>query len=80
MDSTGAGAQWTTVREKYKDCKVTSNTSSFALMSNGQLYMIDDPNGTLHEQASSNTGRDDWHSVTLMGNMQGDHISVSSIQ
>jgi hypothetical protein len=80
IDSTGAGGQWTAVREKYKDCKVTPNTSSFALMSNGQLYMIDDANGTLGKQASSNTGRDDWHSVTVMGNMQGDHISVSSVQ
>jgi hypothetical protein len=78
-DTTGAGGQWTTVRDKYKDCKVTSSTSSFALMSNGQLYMIDDPDGTLRQQASSNTGSD-WHSVTVMGNMQGDHISVSSVK
>jgi hypothetical protein len=78
-DTTGAGGQWTTVRDKYKDCKVTSSTSSFALMSNGQLYMIDDPDGTLRQQASSDTGSD-WHSVTVMGNMQGDHISVSSVK
>ena len=79
MDTTGAGGQWTTVREKYKDCKVTSNTSTFALMSNGQLYMVDDPSGTLRQQSNSNTGGD-WHSVTLMGNMQGNHISVASVQ
>jgi len=79
MDTTGAGVQWTTVREKYKDCKVTADTSSFALMSNGRLYMIDDRNGTLRQQASSNTGGD-WRPVTLMGNMQGDHIAVSSVK
>ena len=43
---------------KYKDCKVTADTSSFALMSNGRLYMIDDRNGTLRQQASSSTGGD----------------------
>jgi len=78
-DTTGAGKQWITVRDKYKDCKVTSSTSSFALMSNGQLYMVNDPDGTLRQQANSDTGSD-WHSVTVMGNLQGDHISVSSVK
>lgn len=73
---------WTSVREKYRDCRVTSNTSSFALMSNGQLYMIDDTSGQLRQRMASNTagGSSDWQSVTVMGNMQGDRISVSSIQ
>ena len=79
MDTPGASGVSTTVREKYKDCKVTSSTSSFALMSNGQVYMIDDPNGTLRQQASSSTGSD-WHTVSVTGNMQGDHISVSSVK
>jgi trimeric autotransporter adhesin len=79
MDATGAGDQWITAREKYKDCKVTSNSSSFALMSNGQLYMIDDPQGILRQQARSNTGGD-WQTVTVIGDMQGDRISASSLR
>lgn len=76
---TSPDAQWTTVREKYKDCKVTPATTSFAIMSNGQLYMIDDSSGSLRQRMSSNASSD-WHTLTVMGNMTGDRITVSSIQ
>jgi hypothetical protein len=71
--------QWTKVRETYKDCKVTPTTSSFAIMSNGQLYMVDDTSGTLRHKMSANTSSD-WAAVTLMGTKDGDRIRASSIR
>jgi hypothetical protein len=86
-DTTSAGPGWTTAREKYKDCKVTSTTSSFALMSNGRIYMIDDTNGALRQKVSapataevSDAPSRDWHSVSVTGNIEGDRIRVSSVQ
>jgi hypothetical protein len=78
------GGDWTSVREKYKDCKVTPSTSSFAMMSNGQLYMVDDTAGALRQRMSANTSTaatsSDFQTVTLMGTPQGDRISVTSVQ
>jgi len=76
---TNPDVHWMAAREKYKDCQVTPTTSSFAIMSNGQVYMIDDAAGSLRQRMSTNAGKD-WHTVTIMGNMNGDRISVSSIQ
>jgi len=71
--------QWIKVRDTYRDCKVTPTTSSFALMSSGQVYMIDDTNGALRQKmTSSNAG--DWNAVTLTGSKKGDRIRVSSIE
>jgi hypothetical protein len=76
-----AGSQWTTAREKYRDCKVTGLTSSFALLSNGTLYMIDDTSGALRQRMASDTGTaTDWRTVTVMGSGNGDRITVSSVQ
>ena len=81
VDDAGAGNLWTTVREKYTACRITPNTSSFALMSNGQVYMLDDASGMVRQRMSSaKTGGSDWHSVSVMGTMDGSRIRVSSIQ
>lgn len=70
----------TTVREKYKDCRVTSTTSSFALMSNGQLYMIDDSKGLLQRMVNAADLAAEWHTVTIAGNVDGDRLTPSSMQ
>ena len=76
-----AGSQWTTAREKYRDCRVTGMTSSFALLSNGTLYMIDDTSGAVRQRMASDTGTAiDWRTVTLMGTANGDRITVNSVQ
>jgi hypothetical protein len=78
------GGDWTSVREKYKDCKVTPSTSSFAIMANGQLYMIDDTAGAVRQRMSSNTASSaagsDFQTISVMGTPQGDRISVTSVQ
>ena len=76
---TNPDVQWTTVREKYKDCKVSPTTTSFAIISNGQLYMLDGASDALKQRTSSNTPSD-WHSVTVVGNMTGDRITVTSVR
>jgi hypothetical protein len=76
---TNPDVQWATVREKYKDCKVSPTTTSFAIMSNGQLYMLDGASDALKQRTSSNTPTD-WHSVTVVGNMTGDRITVTSVR
>jgi len=76
---TNPDVQWTTVREKYKDCKVSPTTTWFAIMSNGQLYMLDGASDALKQRTSSNTPSD-WHSVTVVGNMTGDRITVTSVR
>jgi len=68
-----------TVREKYKDCKVTPSTTSFAIMSDGQLYMIDDAGGSVRQRMSSGAGSD-FRTVTVMGTMNGDRLAITSIQ
>ena len=70
----------TDVREKYKDCLVTPTTTSFALMSNGQLYMVDDTAGALRQRMSSSTGASAWHTVTITGKMNGDRISAIAVK
>ena len=76
---TNPDVQWTTVREKYKDCKVSSTTTSFAIMSNGQLYMLDGGSDALKQRTSTNTPSD-WHTVTVVGNVTGDRITVTSVR
>jgi hypothetical protein len=76
---TNPDVQWTTVREKYKDCKVSPTTTSFAIMSNGQLYMLDGASDALKQRTSSNTPSD-WHRITVVGNMTGDRITVTSVR
>jgi hypothetical protein len=76
---TNPDVQWTTVREKYKDCKVSPTTTSFAIMSNGQLYMLDGASDALKQRTSSNTPSD-WHTVTVVGNMMSDRITVTSVR
>jgi hypothetical protein len=68
------------VREKYKDCKVTPTTSSFALMSEGKLYMIDDSTGSIRERMNSAGTAREWQSLTITGTMSGDRINASSVQ
>ena len=70
----------TDVREKYKGCLVTPATTSFALMSGGKLYMLDDTNGALRQRMSSSTGASAWHTVTINGKMSGDRISAISVK
>ena len=70
----------TDVREKYKGCLVTPATTSFALMSGGKLYMLDDTNGALRQRMSSATGASAWHTVTINGKMSGDRISAMSVK
>jgi hypothetical protein len=73
-------SQWMTVREKYKDCKVTSRTTSFALMSEGQLYMLDDDSSSLKPQTSSSAASDsEWRTVNIVGKQTGDHIAVTAV-
>ena len=82
-DATGAGPAWINVRDKYRECMVKPTTSSFALMSNGKLYMLDDTSGALRQRMSSNTtagAASEFHSVTVMGTPQGDRIGVTSVQ
>jgi hypothetical protein len=81
-EATGAGSQWTTVREKYRECMVTPSTSSFALMSNGQLYLIDDSSGALRQRTSSNTAgaANDFRTITVMGTPKGGRLSITSVQ
>jgi peptidoglycan DL-endopeptidase CwlO len=79
-DTAQAGADLTTVREKYKDCKVTPTTSSFALMSEGKLYMIDDSTGSIRERMNSAGTAREWQSLTITGTMSGDRINASSVQ
>jgi hypothetical protein len=77
------GGDWTSVREKYKDCNVTPSTASFAIMANGQLYMIDDTAGAVRQRMSANTASSsgtDFQTITVMGTPQGDRISVTSVQ
>jgi hypothetical protein len=82
MDTIDGGSDMNSVRNTYRDCKVTSATSSFALMSKGQLYMIDDTSGSLRQKMSSNPGgsSNDFHTVTVMGTPQGERLSVTSVQ
>jgi len=69
-----------TVREKYKDCKVTSRTTSFALMSEGQLYMLDDDSSSLKPQTSSSAASDsEWRTVSIVRKQTGDHIAVTAV-
>jgi hypothetical protein len=76
-----AGSQWTTAREKYRDCKVTGITSSFALLSNGTLYMIDDTSGAVRQRMASDTGTAiEWRTVTVTGSANGDRITVNSVR
>jgi len=70
----------TEVREKYKTCLVTPTTTSFALMSGGKLYMLDDANGALRQRMSSSTGASAWHTVTINGKMTNDRISATSVK
>ena len=78
-DTSTAGSQWVTVREKYKDCKPTASTTSFAIMSNGELYLVDDASGTLKQRVSNNTDTD-WHSVSINGSLTGNRLNATSIQ
>jgi hypothetical protein len=86
-----AGGNWTTVREKYKDCKVTPNTRLFALMSDGQLYLLDDQQAMLRGMTGSgrNPGSNvvtigktepEWRTVTVKGKLEGNRIQVDSVQ
>jgi hypothetical protein len=79
--SADAAASGTTVPEKYKDCRVTPTTMSFALMSSGRLYMIDDTNGVLRQRMSApGVAGSDWQTVSITGDLRGDRISTSSVQ
>ena len=71
----------TTVREKYKDCKVTANTTRFAIYSNGKITMLDDASNTMvRDKLAGNTrvAGSEWMSVTMGGSIEGDRLKVST--
>jgi hypothetical protein len=71
----------TTVREKYKDCKVTASTTKFAVYSNGSLTMLDDSSNTMVKDklvSNPRVGNSEWMSVTMQGSMEGNQLKVSS--
>lgn len=76
---TNPDVHWTTAREKYKDCKVSPTTTSFAIMSDGQLFLLDGAGDALKQRTSSNTATE-WHTVNVTGNVTGDRITVTSVQ
>ena len=83
-------ASFTTVREKYRDCMVKPTTTSFAIHSDGRLIVLDESaNQMVRQQVTSDqfrsamtdaSGNPKWMSVTLNGSMQGDRLSVTSVQ
>lgn len=83
--------EYTTVREKYRDCMVKSSTTRFALHTEGELYMLDEAsNNMIMEQMrneafrasmTDSSGDPKWISVTVTGKPAGgDMLSLSSVR
>jgi hypothetical protein len=80
----------TTVGEKYKNCMATANTSSFAIYSNGSLYVLDQAgNDMVRQQMGAEAfrasmvdanGSTKWMTVTVQGTPNGESLAITSIR
>lgn len=67
------------VSEVYKECKLKPATSSYALLSDGKVYLLDDTMGSLRQKMTGNTSTG-WITMSVIGSLEGDKIKVSSVQ
>lgn len=74
-----AGERWATEQETYRQCRVTGDTNSFALMSNGRLYKLDDAKNMMSKRVESRSSGD-WSTVVVSGTVSGDRIRVTAVQ
>jgi hypothetical protein len=81
----------TTVREKYAQCMPTATTTSFAIHSNGQPYILDQAGNDMVRQQMSGeafragmtdaSGQPRWMAVTVEGTPGANHgLTITSIR
>jgi hypothetical protein len=85
-----SGTTLTTVREKYSQCVVTPSTTSFAIHTDGQLYVLDQASNDMVRQQMSNEAfrasmsdggsGPKFMTVTVVGTPSGDRLSITSVR
>lgn len=80
----------TTVREKYRDCMATTDTSAFAIHADGKLYVFDQTgNDMIRKQMggeafraamANESGAPKWTTATVQGTANGDTLTITSVR